>query len=99
MEPVSIRLRFGVALLLLAGCYPDSDKIRHLAPTPIGDSGGTIDPDGGGPVDVGPLLPPGATADNCTDFGVAWCEKAQQCQTIDVESLGGAAVCPTRMKH
>jgi hypothetical protein len=62
------------------------------------DSGSTIPRDASGPVDLGPLLPPGATADNCTDFGIAWCAKSRQCQTIDVESLGGPAVCPDRMR-
>jgi hypothetical protein len=62
-------------------------------------SGGTMVPRDSGPgVDLGPLLPPTATADNCTDFGIAWCEKNRQCLTRDVESLGGAAVCPARMK-
>jgi len=98
-------------LLALGACYPDSDKIRNSLPGGTGggsaldaaagaggtDAGPTI-VDSAGPADLGPLLPPGATADNCTDFGLAWCAKAGQCQTIDVESLGGPTVCPVRMK-
>lgn len=107
-------ISWSTALGLLAlGCYPDSDKIRNAKLADPGGASGTGGIGGGAAdaatgsggsmvdaagIEVGPLLPPGAAADNCTDFGTAWCEKARQCQTQDVESLGGAAVCPTRMK-
>jgi hypothetical protein len=99
-------------VLALAACYPDSDKIRHSVPGTSGGTGGGVPgvdaaaggsgggvvlPRDSGAADLGPLLPPGATADNCTDFGTAWCAKAGQCGTTDVESLGGA-LCPARMK-
>jgi hypothetical protein len=105
------RKLLAVSLLALA-CYPDSGKIRNLGvgtggtggfPLPdaapgTGGSDAAAAPDSPAPIQVGPLLPPGAAADNCTDFGTAWCEKGRQCQTIDVESLGGATLCPARMK-
>jgi hypothetical protein len=49
-------------------------------------------------VEAGPLLPPGATANNCTDFGKAWCAKARQCLPILFETHGGEALCPDRMR-
>jgi hypothetical protein len=102
---------WSVALAVaVLGCYPDSDKVRHSMLTPTGGASGNPDassldapaadaqagPDGADP--QGPLLPAGATADNCTDFGTAWCEKGTRCKTRDVSTLGGPALCPTRMK-
>jgi len=95
------------SLLVLLGCYPDSDKLRHFTPVGTGGTGGPggIDAaagvggaDAGPSPDLGPLLPPGSSADNCTDFGAAWCEKSRQCQTEDNEDLGGPTLCPGRMK-
>jgi hypothetical protein len=48
--------------------------------------------------DAGPLLPPGATADNCLDFGRAWCEKARQCSPQYQQINGGDALCADRLK-
>jgi hypothetical protein len=85
-------------LILLAACYPDADAIRHTVSADDAAAGdGTTTPDVVFTGD-GTLLPPGATADNCTDFGVAWCEKSRQCGTTDREILGGDGVCPARMK-
>jgi hypothetical protein len=95
-------LRPLLATLLLLACYPDADAIRHtvaaVVPDAATDAPGAVAPDSATAAsDAGALLPPGATADNCTDFGVAWCEKSRQCGTIDRELLGGGA-CPARMK-
>jgi hypothetical protein len=89
--------RAALSMLLVLGCYPDAGKIRHSTPSGGSGSDGGLGSDSASSLDVGPLLPPGAAADNCTDFGIAWCEKARQCQTLDVENLGGPSGCPGRM--
>jgi hypothetical protein len=99
---------FALALLLTQlGCYPDPEKIRNQRPIAAGNADAATGADAGasplrdaaleGPV-MGPLLPPGATAETCADFGVAWCEKSRQCQRPDFEDLGAGATCAARMK-
>jgi hypothetical protein len=89
----------AVLLTLALACYPDADAIRHTIAAAT-DAGGDAPAltDAPGAADSAPLLPPGAAAADCTDFGLAWCEKSRQCGTLDYEILGGADVCAARMK-
>jgi hypothetical protein len=96
----SVQFALPLSLILLLGCYPDADAIRHtVAVLPDAATDGPGGPgDAASAPDQAPLLPPGSAADNCTDLGLAWCEKSRRCGTLDYEDLGGDGVCAERMK-
>jgi hypothetical protein len=99
-------LRAALALVIVAGCYPDADEIRHTQGPVVGPDSGAADAPDDGPLpsgadsgsEAGSLLSPDAAGNTCVDFGAAWCEKARRCGDLAYELQGGAGTCAARLQ-